>query len=390
METDGRLSHNHIRAQGTSQVEEIPAQLVVYTDASYGKVTRELERRSCVECGEQFEVLRRSYERRCFMCRDVKRVCLHCNGQFLVTNEELYSNDFIYCSLCGGELPGYSRGEVTRFSESSKRRLMQELNKVQRDVSTVNFVTLTFPDEFFPRNQQPEEWKHCLREFEWRFRREFPNAAYVWRLEVEDRKSGQHIGEFFPHFHLLVFNVRLVDLRPWVEKNWHEVAGCGNPEHLDVLRREKSVTGVISRRGVMSYAAKAVGTVMSRELAKELQAKGENVGRWWGIVAKDIFKAFQAVAEVFEITDSDAASLMRIFRNYIKAQVLKKWREEGKRWKKPVSKVFQVRSRVVFLHGSWLKKNVPRLLSGGGGAWRYGATGRRYDMPFLQWQAERA
>lgn len=382
----GCLSQAHIRAQGSqpgAPVETIPAQLVVYTDASFGKVTRELERRQCVTCGEPFEVLVASHEKHCFMCRTVKRTCSQCGQEFRVTNEVFRTQEYFGCPICGGFNEGCKRGEVTRFSEDSKRRLMQLLNKVQRDVSLVCFVTLTFPDEYFPLNSEPEDWKERLRLFEWRFRRAFPAGAFVWRVEVEDRKSGEHVGEFFPHFHLLTFGVPLTELRPWVAENWYEIAGCGNPEHYRVHRHERAVTPVFSRRGVMSYASKAVGSVMSRELSKALQAKGENVGRWWGVAVRKVFETFLALPETFELNDEDAISILRTFRKYVRASVLEKWRSAGKRWRKPKNHSFQHRSLNVFLHGGWLRRNILNLVSSPG-AWCYGATGRRYDVPFWQ------
>ena len=318
------------------------------------------------------------------MHRKVRRTCVMCGKDFAVLNEDFRTKDFIYCPVCGGENEGCKRGEVTRFSEDSKRRLMHLLNKVQRDVTLVNFVTLTFPDEYYPYNTEPEDWKERLRLFEFRFRRAFPGGSFVWRLEVEDRKSGEHIGEFFPHFHLLVFGVSLVELRPFVAENWYEIAGCGNQEHFRVHRHEKAVTPVYSRRGVMSYAAKAVGTVMSRELSKSLQAKGENVGRWWGIAVRKVFETFLAVAEEFDITDGDAVSLMRTFRKYIRSQVLNRWKLAGMRWKKPRQKSFQLRSAIVLLKGDWLKRNIQGLLGCSPGSWCYSATGRRYDVPFSE------
>lgn len=378
------LSHSHKRAHGV--VETIPAQLVVYTDGSYAKVTRELEWRHCVDCGEPFKMELAKEEDRCGSCRFISIKCAECGAHFQVRNGEFRSKEIIGCPVCGGVNAGAKRGDVTRFSEGSKRNLMQKLNKVKRDVSLVCFVTLTFPDEYFPFIEEPEDWKERLRLFEWRFRREFPGCSYVWRLETEDRKSGEHVGAIFPHFHLLVFGVRLPYLREFVAETWYEIAGCGNPDHFEVHRHEKAVTGVLSRRGVMSYAAKAVGSVMSRELAKALQAKGEHVGRWWGIIAKDIFETFLAVPEVFEMSDKDAVSLMRTFRKAIKAQVLEKWRkaqEEGRIYKKPHRKAFQWRSVAVFMSGSWLRANILRLLSPPG-AWCYTATGRRFDVPFCE------
>ena len=379
----GRLSQVHIRSQ---IVGEEPAKVVLYPNSTIAKVTREMLVKVCVDCGKEFRVekYKSAWVDRCVMCRSVLKTCVHCGIDFVITGREQRTLKEIECPACGGVNPGCVRGEVTRFSEDSKHRLMKKLNQVRKGISKVHFVTLTVPDEYHEFRLNPERWKSDLRRFEHRFRRAFPGGAFVWRLEIETRKSGLFVGETFPHFHLLVFNVQLGLLRDFVAEHWHEVAGQGSEKHLKVHSHVETVKPVISRKGVMSYASKAVGSVMSRELAKDLQAKGNNVGRWWGVAVKDIFKLFLADEDIYEMTDADAVQFVRLFRNYIHRQSVERWRKAGKRWKKPKLTGFSFPSLTVFLDADRLKENLVRVLSPGG-SWAFQSTGRRYNVPFLQW-----
>lgn len=358
----GCLSLGHIRSQATS-ID--PAKVEISTDATFSKVAREKIQKVCEACGELFwiETFRAARTPRCFGCRLVKRICVHCQVEFDVVNSVLRSSDEVPCPSCGGMNPGLKRGEITRFSQGSRMRLMQLLNKVQRDVSKVMFVTLTYPDEYYGSHDKPDHWKADLRAFEHRFRRKYPEASFVWRLEVKERLSGDHIGISFPHFHLLVFNVSLVELRPWVAENWNQIAGCGSAEHLAVHEHEKTVTAVLSRRGVMSYASKAIGEVMSSELSKDLQAKGVNVGRWWGVAVRGVFEQFLSIVETFRLTDRQAINLIRLFR------------------KKIGIKGLSLPALSIFLSGEWLARNLEYILSPP--LWpRYRSTGRDHERPF--------
>jgi len=134
----------------------------------------------------------------------------------------------------------------------------------------------------------------------------------------------------------------------------------------------------------MSYASKAVGAVMSRELAKDLQAEGANVGRWWGVAVRKVFSLFLAEGETFEITDQDAVQYLRLFRKFIQRQAVNKWREAGKRWKKPKLDGFSFRSLTVFMDGSWLRNNLVKILSPPGQG-VFLSTGRKFEEPFWSW-----
>ena len=105
--------------------------------------------------------------------------------------------------VVGAQKGGGKRGIIQRFSEGSRRRLLRALNRVKRDLLPV-FVTLTYPDNF-PGN--PRVWKAHLNAWLKRLKRQHPQAAGFWKLELTPRQSGANAGEIAPHFHLLLWGL---------------------------------------------------------------------------------------------------------------------------------------------------------------------------------------
>lgn len=308
-----------------------PAMVSYYKTGNLATVTRELTWKACIKCGEPFKVETWRYAKVHF--------CRKCLG--LVTAR---------------------RGLVMRFSWRSRTRLMRTLNTVDGDCLPV-FVTLTYPDSY-SHALEPAQWKQDLRVFELRLRRAFPGGCYVWRMETVDRKSGEHIGEIYPHFHLLVYGVSRENLRKWVPTAWYETVGTNDVKHLHAGTQVKCIT---SRRGVMRYASKALGQVMSGELAKELQTKGEGVGRWWGVAVRKVFKYFQSETNQVEMSDGESVNVIRIFRK--------------------LSGAFPrgYRSLTAFLSGKFISERLPEMAVIPMGVKSYPSTGRRWDVPFYQW-----
>lgn len=398
------LSQSHKRAQVTNVTSEhtpgelVPASVTVWRDATVVKSRRECVWKECIECHEPFEVelWHASKYDTCVMCRLSWKECGVCGVRFQVTGRELRTQKVIVCPSCGGENAGAVRGDVTMFSDASRRRLMLELNMLKTGLGNMSFVTLTFPDAFYPRNEDVEGSKHYLHLFEDRFKRAFPGACFVWRLECEDRKSGLHVGALFPHFHLLVFGVQLGRLKSFVAQEWHEIAGFGTEEHERVHAHNKTVTPCVSRKAVMSYASKAVGAVMSSELAKTVQAKGGKVGRWWGTIAKEIFHSLQAQPETVELNDGDSVRIFRFFRGFMKGQQAQRYMkavEKAKRQKKAIPRHPRkmrsrtLRSMTCFIDGLSFWDAIRKIV-GSVGSWRFGATGREYGVPFWKWAYE--
>ncbi len=112
------------------------------------------------------------------------------------------------------------RGEVQRFSDKSRRRMMEAQAKLRRD-ELPWFVTLTYPNDF---PEYREKYKRDLECFGRRLRRRWPLACILWKLEFKMRKSGANKGKVAPHFHLFVYRV------PWEfpfrkeDQTWTRVA----------------------------------------------------------------------------------------------------------------------------------------------------------------------
>lgn len=117
------------------------------------------------------------------------------------------------------ELFGKHASEVARrglcrgFSFSSRRRMLGRVNEVSAAAPMPCFVTLTFPDSVFDDDagRFAKTAKLCLDTFFKRLHRVAPQAAALWRLEWQARKSGEHEGKLVPHFHLLVWGLEWRD-----------------------------------------------------------------------------------------------------------------------------------------------------------------------------------
>jgi hypothetical protein len=187
------------------------------------------------------------------------------------------------------------RGKVYGFSAGSRTRLRRRLNSVNRlrwPKERVLFLSLTYPDQpsdAYPQGwpRDPRVWKKHLAAFtdafEAKWGTEFP---FIWKLEFQDRKSGDHVGEVAPHFHLLSFvplavepdYLWLIQFKAWLSEAWFRVVGSGDEKHE---RAGTNVTQCRSWNGIASYAAK----YMQKDVKVPTDPEtGEPlpVGRFWG------------------------------------------------------------------------------------------------------------
>lgn len=348
----------------------IQASAEIYESGSLATVRREQEQKECLKCGRPFKALvRRSPDKHvCRSCETVKKTCKECGAVWLGVRwpKDSEGNAKLEgCPKCGVVYDGNKRQAVTRFSANSRRRLMRKLATVKTG-ELPSFLTLTFPDSW-SYHDDPGEWKRVLKRFEARFRRHFETGAYIWRLEVVPRKSGERIGQLSPHFHLLVFGVSYAALREFVPVAWYEAVGTGDEKHL---RAGTQVARVRSRRGVMSYASKAVGRVMGAEMGKTIQAQAGRVGRWWGVAMRDNFDAVVSAVKALDLTEQEAVRLLRAFRRLSHVP--------GRDYP----------SLTTFIDGALLLLLLPRLAVPDPGRGFYRATRRPYEVAFMEWYAQ--
>ncbi len=186
---------------------------------------------------------------------------------------EVYA-DLLKARVATGQRSGGGRrGLVTRFTEASRKRLLELLAKLRVVLEGAFFVTLTYPGSYSP---DPRQWKRDLDVFLKRLRRAFPDVGGIWRLEFQSRGA--------PHYHLLVFGagLHLLIFRQWVRDNWYAVVGSGDERHL---RAGTQVDLIKSRKHAFSYASKYAAKVHEESVPPYLDIEtGELIypGRYWG------------------------------------------------------------------------------------------------------------
>lgn len=149
---------------------------------------------------------------------------IHCDTQFDYSNDKprlAFAEGGRYLHLSFARSPaadwnaemfpgrGGVRGRCKGFSFGSRRRMLNRLNSISVAAKLPQFFTATLPDDVF--NDDVAEFaklaKHWLDSFVKRLRRRLPDCSGFWRIEWQSRKSGEHEGKLFPHFHLLVWGL---------------------------------------------------------------------------------------------------------------------------------------------------------------------------------------
>jgi hypothetical protein len=198
---------------------------------------------------------------------------------------------------------GGPRGQITGFSDASRRRLLRVIAGVRRDAQLPLFITLTYP-EIFP---EPSTSKRHLKTFFKRLFRAFPDCGLIWKLEPQDRGA--------PHYHILAWGPELADMLNFVPFAWHEIAGGEDPKHLrwhmGLLGNGNvpCVSEVQSFRGVWSYASKYLG--------KTFEVAGWSkkwTGRYWGVLQKERIPFGELIQT--EVTYKQAVNVQRYQRRF--------------------------------------------------------------------------
>jgi len=296
----------------------------------------------------------------------------------------LETADFLQPSYNPGK-----RGFVMHFSDSSRRRMMDLLAKM--DYSQVPlWVDLTYPDHF---PVSCEVWKGHLEAFFKRLKRRFRNASAIWKLEFQTRKSGENKGKIAPHFHLLLWGVpwefefraetgksyRVVEncpapivwrtdvlkdgkfasaklaltdeIREWVRRNWFDVVASGEFKHYKAGTR---VDQLHSRQGAFSYASK-------KYVAKKSQVEKLNLktGRYWGVFNRKELPLGRR--QCIRLTARQAVQLRRFIRRHRRANT----KPENRRWLRKGSSSNAAKGFTVkhYCRADFWLEHLPRLIA---------------------------
>lgn len=251
---------------------------------------------------------------------------------------------------------GGKRGEITGFSRASRKRLFQFMASV-RNHGFMMFLTLTYDDVAWLIKSEAHQ--DDFEAFRKRFERQFPKWSAIWRVEVQQRKSGMLKTLHVPHLHLIIFTNQEVEqneqdtftevFRQWGSKAWQEITNSKCDDHLIY---GFDVSAVKSRKHAYFYVSKYVG--------KE-DTDGIAIGRRWGRIGK--FDT--SISETFRLDDRELIELKRLIKRWI--------RNRNKKFAKRFAKTSVLNGFFVLGLGDTSAQGERYSLFAGGAAFLYAA-----------------
>lgn len=189
---------------------------------------------------------------------------------------------------------GGVRGRVTGLSRASRNNLLRQFSKLDRSHLVAGlFVTLTY--HWLDDYGSLVTSKRHLDNFFKRIRYKYPDAAWVWRLEPQERGVA--------HYHVVVLGVPHIP-HEWIARIWNRIAAPGDLQHLAAGTQVKRVKDY---KGASAY--------ISKYLQKDKgQFDEEYPGRYWGSGGKLELYLGQVVA--LRIAGAAAPALFRTLDKY--------------------------------------------------------------------------
>lgn len=256
----------------------------------------------------------------------------------------------------GVEPPGDLRGEITGFSQASKRRL--KFTASNASPALVSQFGMTY------HKAEPDgrTVKKHIDIFRRSLVRMFPDAGYLWILEFQTRKT--------PHFHLfLTLPHSTPGLHKFMAAKWHEIAEPDSPQHLRFHRHPSNF--IPWDMGSGSYLCK----YLDKEHQKAVPPGFTGVGRFWGnsrglvpdpnmVDMENIDKAYswdmedQDTGEVSEFNASDYVT-RQLCRHHEKTLRKSPWKSSARR--RPTSYTLPAGAAVYLQLEKYLEKLRPDI-----------------------------
>ena len=196
---------------------------------------------------------------------------------------------------------GGIKGKITEFSNKSRRNLMHKLGTINKNNLPL-WVTLTYSDEFEVNTFEMR--KHFER---FRRRLERRGCSGIWRLEWKQRKTGLHVGEYYPHYHLMIWQAEIIEFRAWVANAWWVCCGKLSEKHK---KAGTSADPVDTWKQLCYYVSKYMAKT------EDLPEKVENIGRLWGVINPEIIPWSEIIE--WTLPDKTVNRLFRLMRKVAK------------------------------------------------------------------------
>jgi len=217
-------------------------------------------------------------------------------------------------TLDNAPVGGGKRGQVGKYSAASRRRFQELFCSLPQEVLIRAWIgRLSWSDDNLPDGK---EAKRCIDGFRRALDRHYPEFCIMWRLEIEPRKSGEHIGEPVPHIHYVVVSRDMSNFETfalWVAKAWHQITSCQDERHLalGIGTHLERVYGDPSR---ISWYVSKYTTKVSASVLPEFGW----TGRWWGVIGRKNWPKASRV-EV-EMTAQGLVEFRRLARGWLRAK----------------------------------------------------------------------
>lgn len=190
------------------------------------------------------------------------------------------------------------REKITTFSKKSRARMFRTVAKI-RNLRSAIWFCITYPDNF---TFTPEQVKKHFNIFKKRWFRAYPDTGWIWRLEIERRKSGTCEGMLVPHFHVIVLHQHWIDIKKVIQDvrdDWNEIVAPEDEAHYKASTRVELLQ---NRKHVIQYVSKYVGKAQEDKPQRD---EFQNWGRYWGVCGKvdlkPIFEGFLTYPQFAEM-----------------------------------------------------------------------------------------
>lgn len=181
------------------------------------------------------------------------------------------TSEAIYDPMNWREAPSVAtRGEVSEFSDKSRRRLAKNCAAIPWGTARFYFVTLTYPGEYSSNGRRVKADLQNLRRA---WTRHYGLPLAVWKMEFQWRGA--------PHFHLAIaapHGVPMEVVRRWLAGAWFRIVGSGDERHL----RAGTQLDVMQKPPTAYFSSHGQHGRDSKGYQNEIPEGYESAGRFWG------------------------------------------------------------------------------------------------------------
>jgi len=207
---------------------------------------------------------------------------------------------------------GGDRGNIKGFSKKARTRMIQLMASLEEYPNL--WLDGTYPDEVM-KELLPDERglksARDMKELKRFLEKNYKGIIGVYKKEYEKRKSGLLIGQYVPHFHMLLKH-NAINQNNYIEHciriqlEWLRIIGA-----IKIDKARKVATNRNSYRWLKNV--KMAQIYISKYVAKGHRDLGFKTGRMWGRIRN--LKTVEGIH--LKLTDHEAIIVRRLLRGFL-------------------------------------------------------------------------